>query len=89
MIPRLIPPLRIAPKSLSSIPRPPKLQPWEKLSRPTYWFGDRLLTVKGWGICTGIKQICTGDWLYYIDLDNNPDRKPFAEVEILKAHTGH
>lgn len=85
----MIPPLRIAPKSLSSIPRPPKPQPWENLSHPNYWLGDRLLTVKGWGICTGIKLIYTGNWLYYIDLDDHSSQEPFAEVEILKAHTGH
>ena len=80
-----IPPLRLTPKDLQ-IPRPLKPQPWEKLSRPTYWFGDRLLTKKGWGVCTGIKQISTRDWLYYIDLDNEFESRPFAEIEILEQH---
>ncbi len=83
----MIPPLRLAPQELLNLPRPPKPQPWEKLSYPTYWFGDRLLTNKGWGICSGIKKI-TGGWLYYIDLDEPPRTQIFAETEIIKHHVG-
>ena len=64
----------------------------ETLTRPTYWFGDRLLTNKGWGICTGIRQISTGDWLYYIQLDKPPHLQSptqiFIDIEILKHYTG-
>lgn len=87
-----IPPLKIASKSLTGLPRPSKTEPWERLTRPTYWFGDRLLTNKGWGICTGIRQISTGDWLYYIHLDKRPHLQSptqiFIDIEILKHYTG-
>jgi hypothetical protein len=87
-----IPPLKIASKDLKGLPRPSKTEPWETLTRPTYWFGDRLLTNKGWGICTGIRQISTGDWLYYIQLDKPPHLQSptqiFIDIEILKHHPG-
>lgn len=87
-----IPPLKIASKDLNGLPRPSKTEPWETLTRPTYWFGDRLLTNKGWGICTGIRQISTGDWLYYIQLDKPPHLQSptqiFIDIEILKHYTG-
>lgn len=81
-----IPPLRLASKDFLSLPRPPKTQPWEKLSRPTYWFGDRVLTNKGWGVCDGIRQLTTGDWLYYINLDKPPRTQIFTEMEIIKHY---
>jgi hypothetical protein len=84
-----IPPLKLIPLDLLLLPRPEKAEPWEKLSRPDYWFGDRLLTAKGWGICNGVKQcVATGEWLYYINLDKNSHPHPFSSQEIIKKH-GH
>ncbi len=84
----MIPPLRLASKDLTRLPRPSKTEPWEKLSYPTYWFGDRLLTNKGWGICKGIRQIITKDWLYYIELDYPHKTQVFTETEIIEHYTG-
>ena len=84
--------MKIASQDLMGLPRPSKTEPWETLVKPTYWFGDRLLTNKGWGICTGIRQINTGDWLYYIQLDKPPRLQSptqiFIDIEILKHHPG-
>jgi hypothetical protein len=78
----MIPPLRLPPKDFAVLPRPTNPQPWERISKPTYWFGDRVRTNLGWGICSGVKRISTGDWLYYIDLDDTFCEHPFAESEI-------
>ncbi|MGA1256726.1 MAG: hypothetical protein ACO3YZ_06640 [Candidatus Nanopelagicaceae bacterium] len=73
-----IPPLRLAPPELQ-IPRP--------TTESKYWFGDRLLTTKGWGICTGLKKCkALNQWLYYIDLDNTTHPQPFFTKEIIRKH---
>jgi hypothetical protein len=75
-----IPPLRLIPQELQ-IPR--------STTEPKFWFGDRLLTTRGWGICTGLKECKSlNEWLYYIDLDNfqHPHPHPFFSSEIIQKH---
>ena len=81
-----IPPLRLIPLELL-LPRPQKPHDWEKISHPEYWFGDRLLTTRGWGICSGLKKCKSfNEWLYYIDLDNVEHPQPFFTKEIIQKH---
>lgn len=78
-----IPPIRLIPLELKQFPRPINLG----VSSPEYWFGDRLLTTRGWGICTGVKQCKSlNGWLYYIDLDNVEHPQPFFTSEIIQKH---
>jgi hypothetical protein len=74
-----IPPLRLIPQELQ-IPR-------RSTTEPKFWFGDRLLTTRGWGICTGLKKCkLLNEWLYYIDLDNFQHPQPFFAKEIIQKH---
>jgi hypothetical protein len=72
-----IPPLKLIPQELQ-IPRP------RSTTEPKYWFGDRLLTTRGWGICNGLKKCKSlNEWLYYVDLDNATHPQPFFTKEII------
>lgn len=78
-----IPPLRLIPLELKQFPRPINLG----VSSPKYWIGDRLLTIKGWGICVGLKKCKSlNAWLFYIDLDEIEHHQPFFEKEIIYKH---
>jgi hypothetical protein len=78
-----IPPLKLIPLELKQFPRPINLG----VSCPKYWFGDRLLTTRGWGICSGLKKCKSlNEWLYYIDLDNVEHPQPFFTKEIIQKH---
>ena len=81
-----IPPLRLIPLELQ-IPRPSTTKNWGENTSPKYWFGDRLLTTRGWGICNGVKKCKSlNEWLYYIDLDNATHPQPFFTKEIIQKH---
>jgi hypothetical protein len=79
-----IPPLRLPNLDLLL---PKKEESFFKKSQPEYWFGDRLLTTRGWGICIGLKKCKSlNEWLYYIDLDESTHPQPFFTKEIIQKH---
>lgn len=78
-----IPPLRLIPLELKHLPSSLSF----KNPQPKYWFGDRLQTIKGWGICIGLKNCkALNAWLYYIDLDEISHPQPFFEADIINKH---